>query len=435
MTAAAKSKEALAKQVAKAAAKPVEDERAKPAAKISTKRGGKSGSDRPAKRVKAATPRVVPRRPTHKLRLRALANRIKSKLLGDAHDPSIPQAQELVLAATSRPGNDSAAQGPHGTSMDDAPFVNERTFESWWRGDVAHIWVSNLEACDRVAKGSSLWLNNSYFGEPVQRHLDALDARCDDRMPNTLRGKRGEAWLEARMELMDKCLQAADRCWSVFSYRAVPGEEALALMAQVAPGGTIPTPSFTYAPPAIRADAGAWSGQEDFNGYMYEAHDSARLLHNASAKFGLMRFLLRLGAARAASKPWWYAGWVFELASLAAMAQFFAVFGPAGSPESNVGEDLDLIAAVSRVFFDHDDGTITPLVTDLPRIAQRLDLPPGQFIKSLTQARRDYYAMLADLGISFDDVYAFAKPVEVMGATTIGQNMIWRGRPPEGWQS
>ena len=191
----------------------------------------------------------------------------------------------------------------------------------------------------------------------------------------------------------------------------------------------------TYAPPSLSVDAGTWLGTEDFNPYQYEAHPAARLMHNASAKFGLMRFLLSLGSARASLKPWWYAGWVFDLASLAAMAHFFAIFGPAGSPESNVGEDFDLIAAVSRVFFDHDDGTITPLVTDLPSIAQRLELPPGQLIKALMGARRDYYAMLGELGISFEEVYAFAKPVEVMGAKTIEQNMLWRGRPPDGWQS
>lgn len=434
--AAKKAKTLPAKQAAKAAAKqvakPVADEVVQPAAKNAAKKAAKRGSGRAAKKGEAA-PRLVPRRPTHKLRLRALANRIKAKLLGDAHDPRIPQAQEVVLAATSVPGGGAVEQGRHGTSMVDAPVVDDRTFESWWQGEVGRIWPSKLEACDRVAKGSSLWLNNSCFGEPVQRHLDALDVRCDDRMPKKLSSKRGEAWIAARMDLMDKCLQAADRCWSVFSYRVLPSEEALSLMAQIAPGGALPAPSFTFAPPAVRAVALAEQGL--CNCYMYEAHASARQLHNASSKFGLLRFLLRLGAARAGSKPWWYAGWVFDLASLAAMAQFFAIFGPAGSPESNVGEDFDLIVAVSRVFFDHDDGTITPLVTDLPKIAKRLDLPAGQFIESLMEARRDYYSMLEALGISFEDVYAFAKPVQVLGAKTIGQNMLWRGRPPVGWQS
>ena len=436
--AANKAKTLPAKQAAKAAAKqvakPVANEVAQPDAKNSAKKAAKRGSGRAAKKGKAA-PRLVPRRPTHKLRLRALANRIKAKLLGDAHDPRIPQAQEVVLAATSVPGGGAAEQGRNGTPMVDSPVVDDRTFESWWRGEVGRIWPSKLEACDRVAKGSSLWLNNSCLGEPIQRHLDALDARCDDRMPKKLKSKRGEAWIAERMDLMDKCLQAADRCWSVFSYRAVPSEEALALMGQVAPGGTIPAPRLTYAPPAVKADAVAWSDQEDCNRHMYEADAVARRLHNVSSKFGLLRFLLRLGASAQGSRPWWYVGWVFDLASVAAMAQFFAIFGPAGSPESNVGEDADLIVAINRVFFDHDDGTITPFVTDLPKLAKRLDLPPLQFVRSLVAARREYYATLEALGISFEDVYTFAKPVEVIGAKTIGQNMLWRGRPPVGWQS
>lgn len=265
--------------------------------------------------------------------------------------------------------------------------------------------------------------------------MDALDVRCDDRMPKNLYSKRGEVWIAARMDLMDRSLQAADRCWSVFSNRVVPSEEALTLMAQITPGGAIPAPKMTYVPPAVRANAAAWVDHQGFNPYMYEADTIARRLHNASSKFGLLRFLLRLGAAAEGSRPWWYVGWVFDLASVAAMAQFFALFGPAGSPESNVGEDADLIFAINRVFFDHDDGTITPFVSDLPKIAGRTDLPPMQFVKSLMAARREYYASLAALGIQFEDVYPFAKPVEVIGAKSIGANMIWRGRAPVGWQS
>lgn len=319
--------------------------------------------------------------------------------------------------------------------MVDSPVVDKRTFQKWWRGTVQRVWPQKLEACDRLAKGSSLWLNNSCLGGPVQRHMDALDVRCDDRLPKKLDSKRGEAWIAERMDLMDKCLQAADRCWSVFSHRAVPSEQALTLMAQVAPSGTIPSPRLTYAPPIVRAHDAAWLDQDKFNPYMYEADTAARRMHNASSKFGLLRFLLRLGAAAEGSRPWWHVGWVFDLASVAAMAQFFSVFGPAGSPESNVGEDADLIFSINRVFFDHEDGTITPFVTHLPKLAERLDLPPVQFVESLMAARREYYASLEALGISFEDVYPFAKPVEIIGAETIGQNIIWQDRPPAGWQS
>lgn len=424
-TDAGEAKVPASKRVAKNAAIPVVNKSAKKAAK---------GQGDEAKRKKAA-PREVPLRPTHKLRLRALANRIKAELLGKEHDPARCQAKEVEAAAIRVTWGDADTSSRPAPLLVDSPVVDKRTFQSWWRGSVKRVWSSKLEACDRVVGGSSLWMENSCLGEPLQRHFDALDVRCDDRIPKKLNSKRGEQWLAARMDLMDKCLQAADRCWSVFSYRAVPGEQALALMAQVAPGTEIPVPTLTYAPPAMSVDPGVWLGSKDLNPYQYEAPDAARVLHNASAKFGLMRFLLSLGVARASSKPWWYDGWVFDLASVAAMGHFFAVFGPAGSPESNVGEDLDLIAAVSRIFYDHDDGTITPLVTDLPGIAKRVGLPPRQLIRTLMGARRDYYAMLGGLGISFRDVYAFAKPVEVMGAKTIEQNMLWRGQPPEGWHS
>lgn len=420
---------------AKRASKPVADELAKPAATTSAKQGGNSGSGRASKRRGKATARVVPRRPTHKLRLRALSNRIKSKLLGDAHDPMRPQAKEVASAAIRVLGEGADSTSGGAAFLVDSPVVDKRTFEEWWRGSVGRVWTPKLEACDRLIRGSSFWLKNSCFGEPVQRHFDALDVRCDDRMPKDLSGKRGEAWLAARMDLMDKCLQAADRCWSVFSYRVAPSSEALALMSQIAPGGVLPAPSLLFAPPAVRAHAFTLAGQELCNLYMYEAHTRTRHLHNVSAKFGLMRFLVRLGAAMEGSRPWWYVGWVFDLASVAAMAHFFLIFGPAGSPESNVGEDVDLVVAVSRIFFDHEYGTVTPLLTDLPKIAKRLDLPPGQLTKSLMAARREYYAQLAALGISFEDVYAFAKPVEVMGAKSIEQNIIWRGAPPARWQS
>jgi len=412
-----------------AATKPAPSFERKPAKK-STKDG--NGQSKPKKK---SIPGEVPRRPTHKLRHRALSNRIKSKLLGDAHDPTRAQAKDVVAAAMCGLGEGTNCTSWRAASLVDSPVVDKRTFEKWWRGTVGRVWTPKLEACDRLVKGSSLWLNNSFLGEPVQRHMDALDVRCDDRVPKKLDGKRGEAWLAERMDLTDKCLQAADLCWSVFSHRAVPSKQALTLMAQVTPRGTIPAPRLTYAPPTVRADHAAWLDQDDFNPYMFEADTVARRMHNASSKFGLLRFLLRLGTAAEGSEPWWHVGWVFDLASVAAMAQFFSIFGPAGSPESNVGEDADLIFAINRVFFDHEDGTITPFVTDLPKFAKRLDLPPLQFVKSLMAARSEYYSTLEALGISFEDVYPFANPVEVLGAKSIGQNMIWDGLPPAGWQS
>lgn len=390
-----------------------------------------SGSRQPEPKEGSA-PREVPTRPTHKLRLRALSNRIKSKLLGATHDPAHPQAKEVVAAAVRVLGEGSSGRAALAASLVDSPVVDRRTFEKWWHGTVGRVWTPKLEACDRLAKGSSLWLTNSCYGEPIQRHFDALDVRCDDRMPKNLESKGGVQWLSTRMELMDKSLQAADRCWSVFSHRAAPSGEALALMAQVVPGGTIPSPSLRYAPSAVQAEGAERLAKAGFNCYLYEADIVARHLHNASSKFGLLRYLLRIGAAAEGARPWWHTGWVFDLASVAAMAQFFAVFGPTGSPESNVGEDVDLIFAINRVFFDHDEGTYTPFITDLPELAKRLDLPPFTFVRSLLAARREYYATLEALGISFEDVYRFAKPVELVGAKTIRQNMIWDGQAPAG---
>jgi len=402
---------------------------------IAVDRDVQPAEERPTASGRVRGPLKQGQRPTQRVRLRAFANQIKQALLGNIHDPTKSQHKELVDAGAVVTEDACQPQPASVASVVSAPVLDARTFESWWLGKVGTAWSKKIEACDRVLPGSSLWDENSHLGSPIQRHMAALDVRCDDRMSRNFDETREEEWLTERMDALDKCMQSADRCWSVFSHRAAPSIQAVTLIRRLAPDGKLPQPAFTLASPKLRSAANPSGEDRPFSGCSYEIPDAIRRFHCAANKFGLLQFLVRLGVATEGARPWWYSGWVFDLASVAAMAQFYSVYGDGGTPDSNVGEDFDLIVALNRVIFDHEDGTITPFVTDLPRIAQRLGVPAMGLVKSLMAARREYYTQLAALGIGFEDVYVFAKPVEIFGAKTIGQNMLWRGRPPESWQS
>ena len=238
--------------------------------------------------------------------------------------------------------------------------------------------------------------------------MDALDVRFDDMLAESV--DRFEAQLQSRFDMLDKCLYAADKCWSVFTSSELPDEEARNLIARMAPGGQIPLPLVTFP---SRMDLNSFVEQAGhLNGYVFDVHPSIRNLHNAAHKFGLVETLVRLGALvwDADPSPWWYRGLIFDLASVASLGAFFALFGPRGSPPANVGDSWMLISTVNRIFFDHEEVAAELLSKTAPILAGRMRLPMPAFVAFLCSAREAYYRHLSDHGISFDEVFAVTRP-------------------------
>lgn len=346
------------------------------------------------------------RPPTHALRLRAMANQIKSVVLAARHDPfdaqtnALERARRLAL-------NEATLAGSSDRKFRPAAAFDETTIETWWHGRVRKPHGDMLARCDRVVEGASRWVEFSMYGSAVQRHFDALDFRCDDRLQTPT--KRGcDDGMAPRFAQMEKCLAVADRCWSVLTNCAEPDADAIGLAARMAPGGVMPAQSFMFPSP-LRAP---WLSADHVNTRVFDVPPSARQVHVAANRFGLLETLVKLGTLfeGAEPRPWWYTGLTFDLASCTSMALIYALFGPRWTPAANVGESWMLIDTVNRAIFEDEETGAKALAKNGPVLAARMRLPAWAFIRFLCDARREYYEQLSALGISARDIFSITNP-------------------------
>lgn len=359
--------------------------------------------------IGAGTPE---RAPTHALRHRAFANEYKALVLKEEHDPLRDQESELGRARR-RAQKQARRDNVWDVELRPALAFQERTVCSWWRGGVERPHDKGIALCERLAKGSSRWLDYSRFGSAIQRHLDALDVRCDDRLLVPFR-LGTEEWMSPRLASLDKCMTVADRCWSVFTNIAEPDPDTLGLAARMGPSGVMPAPTFSF-----RSQLPAnWLSEDRINTYVFDVHPSVRHLHTSTDRFGLLKCLFRLGVLveDPELRPWWFTGLVFDLASCVSMALIFALFGPRWSPAANVGDAWPMIDTLNRVIFDEEKVALEAAVTRGPELAAMMHLPPQVVVSFLRSARDEYYRQLAAVGISFRDVFSITNPELAAGS-------------------
>ena len=346
------------------------------------------------------------RTPTHPLRLRAFANQVKSVVLPGKHDPSQPQQSALYRAR--RIAQEEALRDRNSDVMHrPALAFDAKTLTSWWLGKVEKPHDEKIALSERLSKGSSRWLEFSVYGSAIQRHLDALDVRCDDRLLVPFRPGT-EEWLSPRLANLDKCMTVADQCWSVFTNSAAPDPQTIGLAARMSPSGVMPAPTFMFPSPL----PAKWLAEDRVNAYAFDVPPSVRHLHVATNRFGLLNSLLRLGVLfeGAEPHPWWYTGLVFDLASCVSMALIFALFGPRWSPAANVGDAWTLIDTVNRSIFDEEEISAEAAAKGGPALAAMMGVPADVLIRFLCAARQEYYQQLAAVGISFRDVFSITNP-------------------------
>ncbi len=346
------------------------------------------------------------RTPTHPLRLRAFANQVKSVVLPDEHDPSQPQQREIARARR-HAEQQATRDNVRDKRLRPALAFQARTLASWWEGNVEKPHGKAIALCECLTKGSSRWLEFSSYGSAIQRHLDALDVRCDDRLLVPFRPGT-EEWLSPRFAHLDKCMTVADRCWSVFTSHAAPDAHTIGLAARMSSSGVMPDPSFMFPAPV----PAKWLSEDLGNAYAFDVPPSVRNLHTATSRFGLLSTLLRLGVLfeGAEPHPWWYTGLVFDMASCASMALIFAIFGPRSSPAANVGDAWIMIDTINRAIFDEEEFAAQAMATRGPVLAAMMHLPTDVVIRFLHAARQEYYQQLVAVGISFRDVFSITNP-------------------------
>ena len=222
------------------------------------------GAERPVRRGPKSRPAYrLWEYATWRVRMRAWCNRIKSALLGNAHDPTRAQTYKVVQSAQ-------------------CPIDNASTWLTWWSGDAIPR-PSHVRAAERLAPESGTLLELSEMATPLLRHLVALD------ILNTKfrQAGRPSEFQRAQSELLLTCLNGA---WSPFlSARPVGTASRFTLERQIGVDG------LALRHP-VRVDAAGvewiWEGG---NALRLALPQSALLEHSWLEPMSIFRFLGRAG--------------------------------------------------------------------------------------------------------------------------------------------
>lgn len=318
-------------------------------------------------------------RPAHPLRMRALCNALKQELLGDMHDPCDPQAKEI-------------ANHPR------SPVDPASLWLSWWNGE-RYIQTKSREACERALPGVTRWLEGSHHGDPIQRHFAALDASAS-------MAPKGASWRDEKLRRAAESKATCSDVWSLLIGEAPVSEDSSChLKNQLAADESLPAPSFANASAEERMQFKLRGG----NPYKYEFPASVRSTCSESKHCGLLRFLIAMAVHNGPRQSWWWRPWVFDLATLTALAQAEISAAIDLTPEEVLGhQDWATVATLDRVFWGPADEAKLVLEHFAPGLVSNDKGKLWQLI--LRHARWAYYRELLTLGIAFRDVRAVVRP-------------------------
>lgn len=328
--------------------------------------------------------------PTFPMRMRAMCNQIKSTLVSSAHDPYNMQTSVLLQTGL-------------------APVSDESTWKKWWEGSRVPQ-SSQLVACNNIAPGARCWLEHSEFGNPLQRHMLALDSM-------TIELTRSEEWWEKKFDAQERSLKSLKRVWSTFSKSIAESPDSPLSFEKQIIDGKLAAPSFRHASNDERVRTEIF----DSNPYRYEFSERTRLQYVDSEKFGLFRFFESLLYESKLQQPWLRDIWILDMATLVALMRAELVATPEHDAPG-LGYHSEQFAFWNRLFWDHFEGTITPLIS----FAGNQDNDSRrEMIRLVIDVRKRYYQLLRQLGIDFRDVHHIAAPVRVFGARKITDNIIY----------
>lgn len=335
-----------------------------------------------------------------KVRQRAFCNAVKRRVLGDAADPWVDQAEEVAAAPLDNAG---ATGGKHQFLVSEA-----QTFRDWWAGARS---PQRARVADRLPEALP-WLADGHSGAPVQRHLEVLSAFA-------MRAE-SPADVAARRKRLETMREACNQAWAVLTSGSPQTDLVMRFPAGRLLGASeLPPPSLRYADNRDRLRL-ACGG---LNPYSFEVPADVRRSFSAADRFGLLRFLLRLSAAQPVTDAWWRQAWIFDVASLLLLARASLVDGLTPTPGEQLGELYQPVVIVGRAIWDHEVGMTSPMLMapTLPEFEH------GQWTMLLGWLREAYYDELATLGLRFEDVYPITQPVKVVGAQRITDNVVWAG--------
>jgi hypothetical protein len=228
---------------------------------------------------------------------------------------------------------------------------------------------------------------------------------------------RDGEWWKKKFELQSVSLESQKRVWSRFTKsNCEPIEFPLGFEKQI---GEVefPFPSFAHA----TDDEKLRSEIFGINPYQYEFSKETRNSYVDSDKFALFQFFEKVLFESKLQQPWLRDIWILDMATIVALMRTELV--PTRNHDApGFGHHLEQFAFWNRLYWDHFEGIITPLL----RFARSQDEGSRkEMIALVLGIRKRYYELLRQLGISFRDVYHITAPYVVLGARKITHNIIY----------
>src|SRR5580700_1672833 len=310
---------------------------------------------------------------TWRVRMRAWCNSIKSRLLGQRHDPARPQTYMVLQSA-------------------ECPFDNANTWLTWWAGDVVPR-PSHVRAAERVASGSSRLIDLCEMGTPELRHLVALD------ILNTKFRQNGRPSLYQRTQSR-LLLTALNEAWAPFLSVRIPANGTrFALERQIGPEAA------TILNPVEVDELALRMINHGRNPRRFALPRTAILEHSWLEPMSIFRFLGALANFSELENPALMRMWACDFASAAMVVRTqLELEGEAEMRVWRMGRAGIMYFLAATAFWSKITPKLDRWVLEL---AESLDAPNGRRIRERLQAARlAYYGAFAGWGIPAEAIHA-----------------------------
>lgn len=329
--------------------------------------------------------------PTFPLRMRALCNQIKSKVIPQLHNPFSIQTKEFL-------------------DPNKGPVQDEETWKRWWGGGSVPQ-TDQLAACELISPGARNWLELSEMGNPIQRHMLALDAVMldltkDMKLEDATKLEDAKLLVEAKLDAQKRSLKSLELVWGKFTQPYCANESSPLNFERQILNAVLPDASLKHATVEDKIQLTIYSEFNEYckNPYHYEFSEKTRQQYNFSDKFGLFKFFQCVRRETQLQQQWLRDIWILDMATLVACMRTELIVSPM-QHSSGFGQLNEDVAFWTRLFWNNHQGAASLLfsLTNNMEIDERL-----KFISSMIGIRHRYYELLSPHGINYSDILHIA---------------------------
>jgi len=317
-------------------------------------------------------------RPTYRLweyatwraRMRVWCNEIKAALLGEDHDPGLPQTYKVIQAA-------------------DCPIDSQSTWLRWWEGEAIPR-PSHIAAAEKLVPHSSEILDLTDMRSCLSRHFVALD------ILNTKFRMTGRP-SDHRRAQADRLLTGLNEAWSSFLDTSAPAKTSRHNVVNQ----TGYSAEVLLECCEIPAQNEVWAQQFGGNRARWALPPEAVYEHNWLEPLSIFRFLARLAASECLQHPSLIDLWAVDLASATLTVRTLVESAGLRSPRHptirmGIAGWMHLIATTA--FSAPRSLLKQPETLKIARVVYGDKVETA--IINLNGAQESYYSAFAEIGIS-----------------------------------